>query len=149
MAHLLKLVSRLSSWLRARVTTLDESMPVRRIEVRKHAHPYGGKNFPEGSDARGRYLQSRIQCLNQELVDLQLEYSANYTEHQEPPIVLPGKAHGVHSIDGYGIVTTTVPKRGPKGVQSKRIDGTMTDVCILAVAPQDFYKMRHLKPVEL
>ena len=97
--------------------------------------------FPEGTNARGRYIKARIQELQIELAELQQEWSSNYVEKQEPPISLPSKPA---MVEGE---RRTVPKqRVPVLILSDEEGRYLAS--IFKAAPTDFHKMMYTEPVQ-
>lgn len=97
--------------------------------------------FPEGTDARGRYIKARIQELEVELAELQQEWSSNYVEKQEPPISLHPKSA---MKEGE---RRTVPKKVVPVVLIKDADGKPW-AAIFKAAPTEFPKMMYTEPVQ-
>ena len=97
--------------------------------------------FPEGTDARGRYIKARIQELEVELAELQQEWSSNYVEKQEPPISLHPKSA---MKEGE---RRTVPKKVVPVVLIKDADGKPW-AAVFKAAPTEFPKMMYTEPVQ-
>lgn len=96
--------------------------------------------FPEATDARGQYIQARLEMLLIEVAELQAEWSANYTEKAEPPIALRTRV----ALE-KGLKRTVPKQRVPVFVVQDEEGRYLAS--IFRSAPTDFYGMMHTQPV--